>query len=152
MPIAAEKKCSYTLHLPEKDLFAYLDVEAFRKIAGNLVDNALKYGVAQVSISLAMEAPANNWFLLAVENDGPLIPDNAKEKIFEPFVRLKSASGKPGSGIGLALAKSLAILHHGTLQLQITEKNTFVLRLPVHQDVEFEFKKVRYESNASFGR
>ncbi|HEU4555293.1 MAG TPA: two-component regulator propeller domain-containing protein [Chitinophaga sp.] len=152
MPIAAEKKCSYTLHLPEKDLFAYLDVEAFRKIAGNLVDNALKYGVAQVSISLAMEAPANNWFLLTVENDGPLVPDNAKEKIFEPFVRLKSASGQPGSGIGLALAKSLTILHHGTLQLQITEKNTFVLRLPVHQDVEFEFKKVRYESNASFGR
>lgn len=152
VPIAEEKHFSYTLLLPDKPLFAYLDVEAFRKIAGNLVDNALKYGEAQVSIHLTMEAPENNWFLLIIENDGPLVPESWKEKIFEPFVRLKSSSGKPGSGIGLALARSLASLHHGTLLPELTEKNKFVLRLPVHQDVEFEFKKVRYAPNAAAGR
>jgi signal transduction histidine kinase len=152
IPIAEEKHFSYTLQLPDKPLFAYLDVEAFRKIAGNLVDNALKYGAAEVHIHLTMEAPENNWFLLIIENDGPLVPESWKEKIFEPFVRLKSSSGKPGSGIGLALARSLASLHHGTLLPELTEKNKFVLRLPVHQDVEFEFKKVRYAPNAAAGR
>ncbi len=150
-PIAEEQHFRYVLQLPEQDLFAYLDVETFRKIAGNLIDNALKYGAGEVHIQLAMETPDRNWFMLVVTSDGPLIPDNWKEKIFEPFVRLKPTAGKPGSGIGLALARSLAILHHGILYLETTTRNTFILRLPVHQDVEFEFKKTRYESNPSIG-
>ena len=58
-----------------------------------------------------------------------------REKIFEPFVRLKKTEKQKGTGIGLALARSLAELHGG--KLVMTEDNllnVFTLTLPVYQE------------------
>jgi signal transduction histidine kinase len=62
-----------------------------------------------------------------------------KEKIFEPFFRLKETEKQRGTGIGLALSRSLAELHKGTLDLKepANNLNVFVLRLPIHQENEF---------------
>jgi signal transduction histidine kinase len=56
-----------------------------------------------------------------------------KEKIFEPFFRLKRTEKQKGTGIGLALARSLAQLHKGNLYLKETNNglNTFVISLPL---------------------
>jgi signal transduction histidine kinase len=62
-----------------------------------------------------------------------------REKIFEPFFRLKETEKQKGTGIGLALARSLTELHKGTLELKKPENNmnVFALKLPVHQETEF---------------
>jgi signal transduction histidine kinase len=70
-----------------------------------------------------------------------------KEKIFEPFFRLKETIRQKGTGIGLALARSLVELHNGKLYLKDSKDglNTFVLELPVHpeQSVTIKQKKNR---------
>ena len=62
-----------------------------------------------------------------------------KEKIFEPFFRLKETEKQKGTGIGLALFRSLTQLHKGILDLKRPDddRNTFFLTMPVHQDNEF---------------
>ena len=61
-----------------------------------------------------------------------------KEKIFEPFYRIKETEKQKGTGIGLALSRSLAQLHNGSLVLEPeNEWNVFTLTLPIHQEIEF---------------
>jgi DNA-binding response OmpR family regulator len=78
-------------------------------------------------------------FSIEVRNDGFMIPYDQKEKIFQPFYRLKGTEKVPGTGIGLSLSRSLAELHKGVLDLRRPEKdlNVFLLVLPIHQDQEF---------------
>jgi signal transduction histidine kinase len=66
-----------------------------------------------------------------------------KDKIFEPFFRMKETEKLSGSGIGLSISKSLAELHNGKLELIDAHNgmNTFVLSLPVHQQIEFDLHR-----------
>jgi signal transduction histidine kinase len=66
-----------------------------------------------------------------------------KEKIFEPFFRMKETNMQKGTGIGLAISRTLTELHQGTLQLKDSknEMNVFVLELPIHHSKETITKK-----------
>lgn len=79
------------------------------------------------------------FFYVVTKNDGVIIPDEMKEEIFQPFVRFsQEEKGKvtTGTGIGLALSRSLAELHCGTLvMVQGEEENLFRLTLPTTQDM-----------------
>jgi ligand-binding sensor domain-containing protein/signal transduction histidine kinase len=141
-PAAEQKKLSFTIETPP--LFnAYVDPEAFNKIISNLLDNAVKYAEQNVHIRLIESSEQDASFKIEVENDGYIIPSDMKEKIFESFFRIKENGKQSGTGIGLALARSLAELHKGCLYLQEpTEKmNVFVLTLPVHQEIEFNLSR-----------
>ena len=80
-----------------------------------------------------MPGKEDNSISIEVKNDGPLIPAEMAEKIFEPFFRLNGTKTS-GTGIGLALARSLAELHKGTLSLRqpAEGENVFVLRIPLN--------------------
>ncbi|MBS1565887.1 MAG: hypothetical protein JST39_15975, partial [Bacteroidetes bacterium] len=86
--------------------------------------------------------PSDKTFVIRFINDGRTIPEEFREKIFEPFFRLHN-DDKPGTGIGLSLARSLTGLHNGTLLLVPGEPNLiiFELTLPVHQEFEFQLNK-----------
>jgi len=75
-------------------------------------------------------------FSIEVENDGYIIPQEMREKIFEPFFRMKETKHQTGNGIGLALSRSLAELHKGKLNMKKSDAsmNIFVLTLPVHSE------------------
>ena len=67
---------------------------------------------------------------------GYIIPYEMKEKIFEPFFRLKETEKQKGTGIGLALSRSLAQLQKGILDLKAPENNmnVFFITMPLHHD------------------
>lgn len=132
-PMAESHGIKFTLKVPTIPLQAFIDLDAFSKIVNNLFDNAIKYAESAVCIQLKLHHNSEDFFELRIENDGYLVPNESKEIIFEPLVRLKTGK-QAGSGIGLALARSLAELHKGTLQMdrEITDKNVFILHLPVH--------------------
>lgn len=141
-PSLIDKKINLSHNLQGDEIFAFVDVEAVKKIISNLVKNAIKYGHQKMELSLKNEG---DFLELRIKNDGNLIPPSMRERIFEPFFRLATDKDKSGSGIGLSLAYSLTELHKGTLKLDMSDSamNTFVLELPIHQKNEFKL----YPSN-----
>lgn len=142
-PAADQKDLSYKLMLPRITLHAFIDSEAVKKILSNLFNNAIKYADGLVTIKLLPFSSEDNLFHIEVRNDGHTISEHHKEKIFEPFFRIKETEKEAGTGIGLPLARSLAQLHNGNIQLKTSEEkeNIFLLSLPIHQETEINFKK-----------
>lgn len=134
-PLAELKNISYYLDLPEAPVYAFVDTEALNKILSNLINNAIKYADSRVYICLK-PLGENKAFYVEIKNDGYLISPEMRNKIFEPFFRIKETQRQQGFGIGLSLSRSLAELHRGILIMGKSENglNVFVLSLPVNQD------------------
>lgn len=139
-PLIEEKNIHFELELGEKDIYAFVDEEAIKKILSNLISNAVKYATNKVIISLFRDESSLNFI---VKNDGNLIPKGLRSKIFEPFFRILGSENQTGTGIGLSLAHSLTELHNGTLKLEFSDDtmNTFMLQLPLRQESEFHLYK-----------
>lgn len=131
-PGAEQNKLSFKMQATSS-LFAFIDIEAVNKILSNVLINAIKYADSKVIVQLLPLNANDELFTIEVKNDGYLIPYEMKEKIFETFFRLKETEKQMGNGIGLALSRSLAELHKGTLELQHPEGdlNVFALKLPI---------------------
>lgn len=129
-----ERNINATLSLQGNNLHGYVDHEGFTKIVSNLVNNAVKYCLSYISVTLKTD---DTQLFLTVANDGNIIPMDLREKIFEPFFHIDTAEhSTSGTGIGLALARSLAELHNGHLCMgDEADMNVFVLTLPLVQDV-----------------
>jgi len=90
--------------------------QALRRLAANLIDNALRYAPGQtVEVALQLE---NNCLVLSIADRGPGIPVEEAERLKRPFTRLESArSNTGGAGLGLAIVERIARHHGGHLQL-----------------------------------
>ncbi len=137
-PLAEQKNVSFKMEMPEGHLVAFIDIEAFTKILTNLFSNAIKYSKSKVIIILLPFSKQDIYFTIEIKNDGYLVPMEMKEKIFEPFFRLKETEKQKGTGIGLALSRSLAELHKGILDIKTPENdlNVFFLKIPISQQQE----------------
>jgi signal transduction histidine kinase len=86
---------------------------------GNLLENAIKYSPAGTVLRVAVRpGRAGGGPVLVVEDGGPGIPAEARERALRPFVRLDAQAGSPGCGMGLAIAAAVARLHRGSLLLE----------------------------------
>lgn len=133
--VAAQKNIRLTLDLPTYECMANVDKEAVTQIISNLLTNGLKYAKRTIVLRLYEQRDENNMLTISVKNDGHIIPVHMREKVFDTFVRLKEGESQQGSGLGLALARSLAQLHNGKLYLIPPEDdmNIFILKLPLIQ-------------------
>ena len=95
-----------------------LDPARVQQIVVNLVDNALKYAKTRVEVLTKGRE-------VRVVDDGPGVPPEHRERIFEKFSKVETGPKPPGAGLGLSIARKLAQLHGATLTC---EGNTFVLR------------------------
>jgi len=129
--LAKKKGLDYRFEHSGNDVYAMADEEALNKIFSNLFSNAIKYGEKRVIVSLDPATPQE--LTIRFSNDGPLIPAERRERIFEPFYRLKGNGKEKGTGIGLALARSLAELHEGRIFVDNSADgyNNFVFTLPL---------------------
>ena len=153
--LARQRELDFVLNVGEQDFYAHVNKEAFTKIVSNLLNNAVKYAETYVHVFLEMNGIGEKrMFYIRTVNDGVIIPNEMKEEIFKPFVRFnEKEDGKvtTGTGIGLALSRSLAELHQGSLMmLEGEEANVFCLSLPVEQDsvikLTSEYKSVEEEN------
>jgi len=94
------------------------DREALRVLIRNLLDNAIRYSPAatQVDVSVERRDGAEPRALLVVSDGGPGIPPPERERVFDRFYRVPGTAS-PGSGLGLALVRSIAAHHHAHIQL-----------------------------------
>jgi len=139
--LAEEKNVYFNLCLPVNSVVAHADAEALIKVLSNLLSNAIKYAETFVDVSLSVcdESTNNPTFIIKFKNNGYLIPYEMKEKIFEPFFRLKETEKQKGTGIGLALSRSLVKLHNGSLDLNKPENglNVFFLQIPLKREFSY---------------
>ncbi|MFF7026001.1 sensor histidine kinase [Streptomyces klenkii] len=87
------------------------------RLLANLVDNALRHAASRVVITASLDEAAGRA-VLEVADDGPGIPEEERERVFERFVRLDAARTREsgGSGLGLAIAREIARAHGGSLE------------------------------------
>lgn len=135
-PLAEEKKLSIKLEVPRITLIAYVDAQALKKIVQSLLQNAITHASKNISIKLLPFNSEDYLFHLEFRNDGAIIPYEMKEQIFEPFFRHRKTENFAGTGNGLSMARSLAELHNGKLELQppVNDQNLFLLSLPFQQE------------------
>ncbi|MGN6533767.1 MAG: hybrid sensor histidine kinase/response regulator transcription factor [Ginsengibacter sp.] len=150
-PAADQKNLSYKLLLPRITLHAFIDSEALKKILSNLFNNAIKYATGFVTIKLLPFSSEDTMFNIEVRNDGHIISEQHKDKIFEPFFRIKETEKEAGTGIGLPLARSLAQLHKGDIILKTSpeRENIFLLSLPIHQETEINLNKSKEDDRSN---
>jgi two-component system osmolarity sensor histidine kinase EnvZ len=88
----------------------------FKRLVSNLVGNAAKYG-RTVAVSADVAA---GWLTLTVDDDGPGIPEAARDQVFRPFVRLDDArnQNRGGAGLGLSIARDVARSHGGDIRIE----------------------------------
>ncbi|MWC45617.1 HAMP domain-containing protein [Sphingomonas carotinifaciens] len=93
-----------------------IDPLGMRRVLDNLLTNAMKYGGGHTRVALTVE---NDIAIADIIDNGPGVPDSELERIFEPFYRSEAArtSGREGSGLGLAVCRSIARAHGGDVAL-----------------------------------
>jgi signal transduction histidine kinase len=109
------------------------DRARLRQVLGNLIENAVKYSPEGGEVRVSAAA-ANGAVLIAVRDAGPGIPSEQQGRIFEKFGRADVEGGsKPGTGLGLFIARSIAEAHGGSLDVSsgIDPGSTFTLTLPI---------------------
>ena len=94
------------------------DREALRVLVRNLLDNAIRYSPegGRVDVSVERQDLASPRAVLVVSDCGPGIPIPERERVFDRFYRVPGTAS-PGSGIGLALVRSIAAHHHADIRL-----------------------------------
>ena len=118
-----------TASFVERPLRAYASRDQLKRLLGYLLENAAKYAPAEGTIDIYGWRKDGRTFV-AITDDGPGIPSDWRERIFEPFVRLDDSPR--GSGIGLFAARHLARSMGGELRAEdrAPRGSQFVLELP----------------------
>ena len=104
-----------------------------RRAIRNLLENARRYSDGPVAVEVVREG---SHAVVRVGDHGPGVPAAERERIFEPFYRLPGASERAGGvGLGLALVRSIATRHHGSVRCEDQPGGgaVFVISLPCHQ-------------------
>ena len=131
-PVFAPRGNTVALHLAE-DLTVEADPEKLARVFSNILKNAASYSYPHTEITISAEK-SEHEVIIQFQNSGDDIPSEALASLFDKFYRTdKSRSSDTGStGLGLAIAKEIVILHGGTIGA--ASKNhvvTFTISLPL---------------------
>jgi two-component system phosphate regulon sensor histidine kinase PhoR len=129
---AEHKKVSLVNELPEFATNA--DVNRLDQVFANLVDNAIKYGHAAGTVTVGGKKLDDGWLEIFVRDDGPGIPAESLDRVFERFYRVDKARSRDqgGTGLGLSIVKHIVQAHGGEVRAESDPGNgaTFFFTLP----------------------
>ena len=117
------------------DLTVRADPSQLEQVLSNLIDNAIKYGRADGHVIVGGCLAAGGQVEISVQDDGPGLPPESLERLFERFYRVDKARSREqgGTGLGLAIVKHIVQSHGGRVwaQSQLGHGATFHLTLPL---------------------
>jgi two-component system phosphate regulon sensor histidine kinase PhoR len=129
---AENKNVSLVNELPEFAINA--DVNRLDQVFANLVDNAIKYGHPEGSVTVGGKKLDDGWLEIFVEDDGPGIPAESLDRVFERFYRVDKARSRDqgGTGLGLSIVKHIVQAHGGEVRCEseLGKGATFFFTLP----------------------
>jgi signal transduction histidine kinase len=135
-PVAAGREVTIRTETPPSAPM-WADPAAVRQLLGNLLDNAVKYGPDGQTITVRVQTSAtaaDGEVALVVEDEGPGIPPAERERVWQPFTRLREEDGtRGGSGLGLSLVRELVVRQGGRAWVEDAAGGgaRFVVTLPV---------------------
>jgi len=129
---AENKNVQLVNDLPE--LTASADVNRLDQVFANLVDNAIKYGHAEGTVTVGGKKLDDGRLEIFVEDDGPGIPSESLDRVFERFYRVDKARSRDqgGTGLGLSIVKHIVQAHGGEVwaRSELGKGATFFFTLP----------------------
>lgn len=130
-PMIEQKSFTFSFDMPDKEIIAIVDPEAITKVISNLLTNATKYAAGKITMTCESH---NKSVIIKVSDDGRGISEQEQNNIFLPFYQI-AQSHKPGTGLGLSLAKLLVDAHHGMIEVESgAEQGTiFTVTIPQEQ-------------------
>ncbi len=146
-PAAYQKGIKFSVETKISHLNVDADPEAMTKILSNLLINAFKFTRTKVKLKVlepSRDESGRSYFSVSVEDDGIGIPKDQVDNIFKKFFKVSAGqydyNNLGGTGIGLALAKSLSEKHDGNLLVESQEgkKTVFTVNIPFIEDVSSE--------------
>ncbi len=130
---AENKNVSLANELPE--LTASADANRLDQVFANLVDNAIKYGRANGTVTVGGKKLDDGRLEIFVQDDGPGIPPESLDRVFERFYRVDKARSRDqgGTGLGLSIVKHIVQAHGGEVRCESEPGKgaTFFFTLPV---------------------
>lgn len=137
-PLVPEGKASFVCDLQE-GLLVEANRDSFRQILLNFLDNAVRYGAAGQTVRIT-SGRVGDGVRIAVEDEGPGVPEAERDRIFEPFQRGERSVGTVvvGSGIGLSVVRDLVDAHDGRAWVEDAPGGgaRFVVELPALHTAE----------------
>jgi len=137
--LAEEKEITFEIKRIDRVCFNFTP-DAIEKITLNLLSNAIKYTKPGGAISISATRYEDNRYQIQVSDTGIGIAKDKLEKVFERFNRVMDENSEQvtGSGIGLALVKSLVESHDGTVELEseLGQGTTITVTLPIVNEVD----------------
>jgi two-component system phosphate regulon sensor histidine kinase PhoR len=110
------------------------DANRLDQVFANLVDNAIKYGRPNGKVTVGGRKLDDDWLEIFVQDDGPGIPPEAIERVFERFYRVDKARSRDqgGTGLGLSIVKHIVQAHGGEVRVEseLGKGATFFFTLP----------------------
>jgi len=116
------------------ELTVRADAERIEQVLSNLLDNAVKYGREHGQVTISARALTRDRAEVAVQDDGPGLPPEALERVFERFYRVDKARSRDqgGTGLGLSIVKHIVQSHGGEVWVKSEPGKgaTFYFTLP----------------------
>jgi len=116
VPSAVQKEIDIGFEGPVTSCFIEGDAQRLREMLSNLIDNAIRYTPSGGKITVSL-IDSGREAILAVEDNGPGIPLEEQEKVFERFHRVMTGEHPNGSGLGLAIVREIAQIHNANVSL-----------------------------------
>ena len=122
--------------------FVWADPVRLRQVVRNLITNARRYGGDHIAVDVERRA---DLVAITVLDDGPGVPEDRKQAIFEPYERGQAQSTQPGSvGLGLTVSRELARMMGGDLTLERRDEMTrFEITVPAFMEDRSRLDSVR---------
>ncbi len=140
--LAHKKKITLSYHAPEEDVYLWADLEKLQIMVYNLLSNAFKFTPKHGAVELRLFHDQTHAFI-QVKDTGIGVAPAALPYIFDWYFKA-GENHKKGTGIGLALTKRLAELHHGSVQVEsrLSEGSVFTISLPLDQEVPLHLQQL----------
>ena len=130
---AQEKQVTVENQVPP-GLSARADADRLHQVLFNLVENAIKYGRQAGKVVIGAKSSGDKKAQVWVQDDGPGIPPESKDRVFERFYRVDRARSREsgGTGLGLAIVKHIVQAHEGEVWVKsdLGSGSTFFFTLP----------------------